>query len=271
MHHENETTLVIGGTGKTGRRVAERLTARGRAVRVVSRSSPVPFDWNDERTWAGALSGVRSMYVTYFPDLALPDAAEHLRRLSKRAVGGGVEKIVVLAGRGEPGCQTALRAVRESGAAVTALECAFFSQNFSEGVLSPLNDEIAFPAGAVVEPFIDCDDIADVAVAALTDDAHAGQSYELTGPELLTFAEATGLVAEASRRNVRYVQVSYEAFGEMLATVMPRDQGTFFTELLRFLFDGHNAHVTDGVERVLGRKPRDFRAFARDAAPNWQT
>ena len=68
-------TLVLGATGKTGRRVAERLTARGLPVRLGSRSGELPFDWDDRATWAPALHGVGAAYVTYYPDLAIPGAA----------------------------------------------------------------------------------------------------------------------------------------------------------------------------------------------------
>src|SRR5262245_35421782 len=157
MKNTAHTTLILGGSGKTGRRLAERLTAAGHAVRMASRSTAIPFDWNDENTWARALEGIRSAYVTYYPDLALPGAAEHIRRFSARAVAAGVEKIVLLAGRGEPQVHPAERAVRECGAAYTILECAFFCQNFSEGWMSPVEGEVPFPAGMVAEPFIDCE------------------------------------------------------------------------------------------------------------------
>src|SRR5262249_14643500 len=154
------TTLIVGGSGKTGRRVAERLRARGLPFRLASRSSASAFDWNEESTWASALDGMSAAYITYAPDLAVPGAADHVRRFAQRAVGAGVEKLVLLAGRGEPQVRPAEEAVRQSGADFTILEAAFFAQNFSEGLLAPADGEIAFPAGDVAEPFIDADDIA---------------------------------------------------------------------------------------------------------------
>src|SRR5437762_10655025 len=106
-----QTTLILGGAGKTGRRVAQRLTARGLPVRMASRSSEVPFDWNDERTWRGALVGVDAAYITYYPDISVPGAAEQVRRLSRLAVERGVRKLVLLAGRGEPMVAPAEQAV----------------------------------------------------------------------------------------------------------------------------------------------------------------
>jgi len=266
MDTSNQTTLILGGSGKTGRRVAERLAARGLPVRIGSRSGQPPFDWDDERTWAPALAGIGSIYITYYPDLALPGAADHVGRLARRAVESGVRKLVLLSGRGEPQVHPAEQAVRESGALYTILECAFFCQNFSEGAMAPDGDEIVFPGGDVAEPFLDVDDIADAAVAALTDDAHAGVTYELTGPRLLTFAQAAAEIAAASGRPMRYVPVTFEQYAEALAPHMPADHVSFLIDLFRWLTDGHNASVTDGVERVLGRKPRDFHDYAREAA-----
>jgi len=261
--NENELTVVVGGRGKTGRHVLEMLREKGMRARPVSPSAEVPFDWNDEATWGPALEGATQLYLTYFPDLAVPSAASHVRALSAFAVKRGVRKIVLLAGRGEPQVHPAEDAVRESGVASwTILECAFFMQNFTEGLLAPKGDTIAFAAGDVREPFLDCEDIAACAVEALTTEAHAGQTYELTGPELLTFGEATALLAEAQGRPLRYLPLTFEQLGEALAQDFPPPVVDFFLALFRFLLDGHNAHLGDGVERMLGRPPRRFAEFA---------
>lgn len=254
--------LIVGGTGKTGRRVAERLAARGSQVRLASRPS---FDWNDEATWPAMLEGVHAAYLTYAPDLAIPGAADAVARFARNAVSAGVEKLVLLGGRGEPQVLPAEAAVKETGAKYTILRCAFFMQNFSEGVLVPADGVVAFPAGTMVEPFIDCDDIADVATAALLSDAHAGKTYELTGPRLLDFAGVAREIAAASGRTHRYVPVSSEEYAKVLAPHMSPDEVAFFSELFGYLLDGHNAHVTNGVEEALGRPARDFRDYARKA------
>jgi uncharacterized protein YbjT (DUF2867 family) len=191
-----------------------------------------------------------------------------LRSLAEGAVKYGVRRIVLLSGRGEEQAEKSERGVRECGAAFTVLRAAWFCQNFSEGhLLEPvLSGEVAFPAGNVAEPFVDVEDIADVAVAALTGDAHAGKTYELTGPRLLTFAEAVGEIAGASGRVVNYVPITTEEYGAALAPYLPAGDVAFLSELFRHVLDGHNAHTTDGVERALGRKPRDFRDYARAAA-----
>jgi uncharacterized protein YbjT (DUF2867 family) len=266
---ETKTTLVLGGTGKTGRRVAKRLVARGVDVRVGSRSGEPPFDWEDEGTWAPALGDVGSVYVSYYPDLAVPGAAEAVGSFAGLAVERGVGRLVLLSGRGEEEARRAERAVREAGAGWTILRCSFFSQNFSESFFREmvLGGEVALPAGDVPEPFVDADDIAEVAVAALTEDGHEGRLYELTGPRLLTFGEAVGEISRATGREIRYVPVSAEEFASAL-----RQEGAppEVTELLIYLFtevlDGRNAYLTDGVRRALGREPRDFRDFVREAA-----
>jgi uncharacterized protein YbjT (DUF2867 family) len=266
---KQQTTLVLGGTGKTGRRVAQRLKARGVPTRVGSRSGEPPFDWGDEVTWAPALRDVESVYVSYYPDLAVPGAPATVRSFAELAVENGVRRLVLLSGRGEEEAQRAERVVQEAGAEWTVVRCAWFSQNFSENyLLEPiLGGEVVLPAGDVPEPFVDADDIADVAVAALREGGHAGELYELTGPRLLTFEDAIGEISRAAGRKIRYVPVSVEEYASMLS-----DQGVpaEFIWLLTYLFsevlDGRNAYLTDGVRRALGREPKDFRAYAREAA-----
>jgi uncharacterized protein YbjT (DUF2867 family) len=270
---EKKVRLVLGGSGKTGRRVAQRLTARGLPTRVGSRSAEPPFDWDDRTTWAPALRGVESVYVSYYPDLAVSGAVAAVRLFANLAVEAGVRRLVLLSGRGEEEAQRAERAVQkvgaEAGAEWTIVRCSWFSQNFSENyLLEPiLSGEVVLPAGNVPEPFVDADDIADVAVAALTEDGHAGQLYELTGPRLLTFAEAVGEIASAAGRKIRFVPVSVEDYISMLEE---QDVPAEFVSLLTYLFsevlDGRNAHLTDGIQRALGREPKDFADYARDVA-----
>jgi uncharacterized protein YbjT (DUF2867 family) len=263
------TTLVLGGTGKTGRRVVHRLKARGLPVRVGSRSGEPPFDWEDWATWAPALRDVESVYVSYYPDLAVPGAVAAVRLFADLAVEAGVRRLVLLSGRGEEEAQRAELAVQEAGAEWTVVRCSWFSQNFSENyLLEPiLSGKVTLPAGDVPEPFVDADDIADVAVAALTEDGHAGEIYELTGPRLLTLEEAVGEIARATGREVRYVPVSVEEYSSMLAEhEVPAEFVSLLTYLFSEVLDGRNAYLTDGVQRALGREPKDFANYVRDAA-----
>ena len=267
MTHE-KPILVLGGTGKTGRRVVERLTARGIPTRVGARSGEPPFDWDDRDTWAPVLHGVGAVYVSHYLD-ALPGSAEIIGSFAELAVANGIPRLVHLSGRGEAEAELAEEAVRDTGAEVTTLRSTWFSQNFSESYFLDglLAGELALPVVNTPEPFVDADDIADVAVAALTEDGHVGEVYELTGPRLLTFADAVGEIAQATGREIRYVPVSIEDFAAALDEQSVPDE---WIKLLVYLFqevlDGRNAHLADGVQRALGREPRDFADYARDAA-----
>ena len=269
MTGQNRGILVLGGTGKTGRRVVQRLSARGLPVRVGSRSGSPPFDWEKVETWAPALAGVESVYLTYYPDLALPGAVEATRAFADLAVESGVPRLVLLSGRGEPEAERAEQAVAETGAALTVLRSSWFMQNFSEDYMLEhvLAGEIRLPAGDVATPFLDADDIADIAVAALTDDRHVGQLYELTGPRSLTFAEAAAEIGAAAGREVRYTAVSLEEHAvEAAAHGVPHEVIELLTYLFAEVVDGRNAPTTDGVRRALGREARYFGDYARAVA-----
>ncbi|MET8697993.1 NmrA family transcriptional regulator [Kitasatospora sp. NPDC004723] len=259
------TVLVTGGTGKTGRRVAERLTALGHTARIGSRTAPVPFDWDDDTTWDAALDGVGAAYLAYYPDLAFPGAVETVGAFARHAAKAGVDHLVLLSGRGEEAAQAAEAAVAAAGTGWTVVRCSWFAQNFSESFFleAVLAGELALPTGTAVEPFVDADDIADVAVAALTEDGHDGEIYELTGPRLLSFADAAAELSAATGREIRFTAITVEECRAMLAALgLPGD----FADLFTMILDGRNASLADGVRRALGREPRDFADFARDAA-----
>jgi uncharacterized protein YbjT (DUF2867 family) len=269
MTNKTKPTLVISSTGKTGSRVAERLEARGLPVRPGSRSANPPFDWEDPDTWAAALDGAGAAYVSYYPDIAIPGAVEAVTAFAETALENDVRRLVLLSGRGEEEAQRAERAVRESGADWTIVRCSWFNQNFSEGFFAEgvAAGEVALPATSVPEPFVDVEDIADVAAKALSEDGHVGQVYELTGSRMLTFEEAVGEIAAATGREIRYLPVSIE---EYAAAAREHGVPEEVIEFLRYLFgevlDGRNASLTDGVQRALGRAPRDFSEYAREAA-----
>jgi uncharacterized protein YbjT (DUF2867 family) len=207
--------------------------------------------------------------VTYQPDLAFPGAPDAISSFVKLAVSIGVRRLVLLSGRGEEGARLSEQAVQDSGAEWTILRSSWFCQNFSEDfLLEPVRSGVvALHAGSMAEPFLDAEDIADVAVAALTEDNHGGAVYELTGPRLLTFAEAAAEIAAAAGRAVRYQPVSAGEFVSMLAGQgVPVGHATGLAGLIGKVLDGRNAHLTDGVQRVLGRPPRDFADYASTAA-----
>ncbi|MGW7055857.1 NmrA family transcriptional regulator [Streptomyces sp. NPDC054887] len=266
---QRETVLVTSGTGKTGRRVVERLTALGLTVRTGSRTGDVRFDWEDESTWGPALRGADRAYVAYYPDLAAPGAAQALRAFGRVARETGVRRLVLLSGRGEPQAVAAEEALRASGPALTVVRAAFFAQNFSEGPMAEgvAAGELAFPAGGTAEPWVHADDLADVIVTVLTGDGHDGAVHELTGPRLLTFDEVAAELSKATGREVRYVPMSGPRYAAYLQGYgMSAPEAAWVSDLFTTLMDGHNASVTDGVRRVLGRAPKDFTDFAHEAA-----
>ncbi|WEX09118.1 NAD(P)H-binding protein [Chelativorans sp. AA-79] len=273
----HDPVLVIGGKGKVGRRVADRLTSRAFNVRIGSRSANPRFDWNDADTWGAAIDGVQAAYISYYPDLALPGADEAIRAFTSLAVQKGLKRLVLLSGRGEDEAQEAEQVLVASGADWTVVRPSWFAQNFSESFFLDgiLAGEVAFPRDGVLEPFIDAEDIADVVVAALTDDRHIGQLYELTGPRLLTFREAIAEIAAAAGRDIRFIPLSVEDYAVELDKQenIPAEFVGLLKRLTREVLDGRNEHVTDGVQKALGRAPRDFSDYVRAAVETgvWRT
>ena len=271
----DQPILVIGATGKTGSRVANKLEAKGIAVRRGSRKSETPFDWEDTSTWAPVLNGISKVYLTYFPDLAFPGAIEKLEAFSKVAADTGLDHIVLLSGRGEHFATMGEEVVRNSGLPFTIVRAAWFAQNFSEGYLRDpiLGGVLPMPGGDIKEPIIDIDDIADVVVAALTEDGHIGQRYEVTGPRLMTFAEMAEVLSTTLGRHIQHIPITFADFHANVAAAGGDFVAEVFTQIARETLDGRNAHTADGVERALGRKPRDFAEFAQTAmaADAWST
>ena len=247
----------------------DRLAARGHLVRVGSRSNTPAFDWDDRSTWAPALRDVGAAYINYYPDLAIPGAAEQVGAFVALALEHGVRRLVLLSGRGEEEAQRTEEILQSSGADWTIVRASWFAQNFSESFMadSVRAGELVLPASNIGEPFVDADDIADVASAALTEDGHVGKLYEVTGPRLLTFSEAVHEIARATGRGIRYVQISRENFSTALGEQgLPANLVWLLGYLFDTVLDGRNASLSDGVQRALGREPRDFADYARDAA-----
>jgi uncharacterized protein YbjT (DUF2867 family) len=268
--------LVLGSTGKTGRRVAQRLKAHKLPLRLGARSGTPPFDWADRATWAAALQGVTSVYLSYYPDLAAPRAPQDIQAFTDLAIHSGVQRLVLLSGRGEPEARVCEDIVRRSGLEWTLLRASWFAQNFSEGVfVEPIIvGYVALPVGNVGEPFVDVEDIADIALAALTQDQHVGQLYELTGPRLWTFEQAIAEIARASGRTIRFTQIALNEYTTVLEQAqLPPEAISLVQYLFCELFDGRNASVQDGVPRALGRPARDFSDYVRTAAASgvWNT
>ncbi|MFF2190530.1 SDR family oxidoreductase [Streptomyces sp. NPDC058155] len=268
--------LVTGATGKSGRRVVSQLRAKGLPVRAAARNSEHVFDWTDSRTWDSALEGVRSLYIVQL------DGTKLVRPFVERAVGLGVRRIVLASGRGidNPdyakdsggvldGILDSEAAVRESGLEWTISRPGWFAQNFSEGFFADAvrAGELRLPAGDGGASFVDAEDIAAVVVAALTQDGHAGQIYELSGPRAVTLTEAVATISTAVGREIRYVPVSVtEYVADLVQQGLPPADAEAFADVIAPLREGTDAYVSDGVQRALGRAPRSFVEFTKSTA-----
>ena len=267
---KTENILVIGGTGKTGKRVVHLLEELGRNVRIGSRSASPAFDWHQPEGWAKALEGMDKVYITYQPDLAVPGALEAIEQLVKESKRAKVKKLVILSGKGEREAQLCEQVIIHSGLDYTIVRASWFNQNFSENfLLEPvLEGVVALPQAEAQIPWVDADDIAAVAAKTLTEDEHNGKIYQLTGSRTLTFNEAVAEIAKASKREIQFVPVSIQEYGDgMRAVGVPED----FAWLIEYLFtevlgNPELAEVTNDIEKVLGRKPIDFSEYASKTA-----
>jgi uncharacterized protein YbjT (DUF2867 family) len=269
--------LVLGATGKTGRRIVDRLAAGGHPVRAASRSSAarfdnaVRFDWNDETTWDAALTGATRIY------LALPLTPVPVHRFIERAVEAGAQRLVALSGRGADTWQTGFgqdmveleQAVQASGVKWTILRASNFAQNFTEDAFAELvvAGEVALPVGGVPEPFVDVEDVADVAVALLTEESWSGRIVEVTGPESITWGDAVARIAQASGRDVRFVDLPPQEYAALLASQgLPPEDAAVLDAMFAESRRGLLSEPTDGVRDVLGRAPRPFVDYVTRAA-----
>lgn len=267
----SKPVLVLGVTGKTGSRVAQVLKAKGVPVREGSRMGTPAFDWDDDKGWSDVLQNVRAVYISFYPDLAVPSAPAAIRTFCQLAVKSGVEHLVLLSGRGEDEAQHCEDIVKNAGVAWTILRSSWFCQNFSEGFIHDLilAGNVTLPVGGVREPFVDVDDIADVAVEALTESGHDNQLYELTGPRSMTFLEATNEIAGAAGRPINFTQIPLHDFSAALAEQhVPADVIGLLEYLFTTVLDGRNEQLTNGVQQALGRPPRDFKTYVEEAASN---
>jgi uncharacterized protein YbjT (DUF2867 family) len=261
--------LVLGGTGKTGRRVAERLTKLGKNIRIGSRSETPSFDWENSDTWAGVLDGMDTVYITFQPDLAVPGAKKAIEKFTSLAVKGGIQKMVLLSGKGEKEAELCEQVLMNAGADWTIVRASWFNQNFSESfLLDPiLAGHVALPRADALIPFVDADDIADVVVESLLDDKHAGQIYELTGPRQLTFKQVTEEVSKITGRDIMFDSITIDEYTKMLREYqVPEDIIWLIGYLFREVLVDRNSIVTNDIEKVLGREAKDFTEYVSETA-----
>ncbi|OEK07221.1 NmrA family NAD(P)-binding protein [Roseivirga misakiensis] len=257
--------LVIGGTGKTGRRVVENLSKQGHHVSIGGRKSSPAFDWEDPSTYAEALKGMDRAYIVYYPDLAVPGAKEAISKLTETALKQGLEKVVLLSGKGETEAEACEQIVANSGLNYTLVRASWFNQNFSEGAFLDfvLADQVALPMPDAEIPFVDADDIADVVTKVLIDDSYNGQTITVTGPRKMTFKEVVATMADGIGRDIQYIPISIEAFADgMKAAGLPDSYVWLFSYLFKeVLGNPENQDVSHDIEKVLGRKATDFKAY----------
>ncbi len=262
--------LVIGGTGKTGSRVAARLNKLDQNVRIGSRSNDPSFDWDDPSTYSEALKGMDRAYITYYPDLAVPGATEAINILTETALKAGLEKVVLLSGKGEKEAEACEEIVANSGLNYTLVRASWFNQNFSESFfLDPiLAGHVALPMAEAEIPFVDADDIAEAVVKVLLDDSYNNKTFTITGPRNLTFREAIQEISNQSKRNIKFQEITLDDYTKSIKEAgVPGDYiwliGYLFKEVLG---NAENQTVSNDIEKVLGRKALDFSEFAKRTA-----
>jgi uncharacterized protein YbjT (DUF2867 family) len=277
MTEVSNTTLVLGGTGKTGARVASRLTGLGLPVRTAARhGGDVRFDWDDPGTHRNAVEGADRVYL--IAPVMRTRFASQVSRFLDLAEAMGVRHVTYLSAYGIEFAPTevALRTVEldlmaRSTLTHSIVRPAWFMQNFSETFLMPVDDVIVVPTGTGGEAFVDADDIAAVATVTLADpEAHAGAQYAPTGPDILTVSEAADIIGSVTGRSVRHVDIDRRSWVEgVIASGVPAEYGEMLQMLTDTVASGRGSRPNDDIEKVTGAPPTSFTDFARRTAAAW--
>ena len=268
--------LILSGKGKTGRRVAAQLDARRVPYRLASRSSEQRFDWYDESTWSATIAGADTAYLA--PPVG-PTGLAQAGRFIQQAAAEGLRRVVLLSGRGVgslgrdfavyDGQLDLEHAVKASGADWTIVQPAWFAQGFSEDFLRyhVLAGEIRLSAGTGAEAWIDTNDVGDVMTAALLDESYTGQVLALSGPRPLTMTEVADALSTATGRPITYVDLDPEKHvAELIEQGLTPEDAEAVRDLFAVIRNHRSEYVSDGVQQVLGRPPRDFADWARETA-----
>ncbi|MEU9169470.1 NAD(P)H-binding protein [Streptomyces sp. NPDC048420] len=274
------TPLVTGATGTTGSRVTAQLTAAGHRVRAASRggtpvpgAEPVRFDWYDPATHADALTGVDRVYLV--PPVGDPDPAAVMLPFLRRARAAGVGRAVLLSSsavpEGGPAVGVVHQALPDLFDAWAVLRPSWFMQNFTGTHLHALGirdtGTIRTAAGKGRIGFVDAEDIAAVAVHALTDVRAPDSDLVLTGPQALSHDDIATIVTEVTGRPVVHRHLTHEQLCDRLAPLMGREFAELLAGMDRAIAEGAEDRTTDVVRRVTGRPPHDFRTVvARELA-----
>lgn len=267
---ETKKILILGGNGKTGRRVAQLLNnVNNVEVRIGSRNETPSFDWEKPETWAEVIKDIDTVYITFQPDLAIPAAPGIIKQFTTLASENGIKKMVLLSGRGEKEAQICEEIIKSAAREWTIVRASWFNQNFSESIfLEPiLAGFVALPKADILEPFTDADDIAAVVAEVLLNDKHNGKTYELTGPGLLNFEQAITEIAKITRREIIFQALSLEDYINMLREYqVPEDVIWLVNYLFSEVLDGRNSSITNDIEKVLGRKATNFTEYVQKTA-----
>ena len=278
MTDSRQTTLVLGGTGRTGSLVAQKLIERGLNARTASRhGAHVVFDWDDPITHARALDGVDRIYlvtpvmrikyagpVSDFLDLATESGVRHVTYLSTYGSDQAPPEVDIRA--------VELDLASRGAFTHSILRPAWVMQNFSDEHLPVIDGAITVPTRGGTEAFVDAADIAAVAVETLVDpDAHAGAQYAPTGPQSLTVSEVADVIASVIGRPITYNDIDPEAWigGAIAAGFVPADYAVMLRWLTGTIISGNGSRPNDDIQKVTGRPPVTFQDFARRNAAAW--
>jgi uncharacterized protein YbjT (DUF2867 family) len=272
----NNTILVLGANGKTGKRIVERLQKMNLSIRLGSRNATPAFDWEDTSTWDAALKNVQKVYISFQPDIAVPGSQETIRQFVQKTIEHGIVKLVLISGRGEKEAELCETIVMNAGIDWTIVRASFFMQNFSESFFMEgiLAGHVVMPVINAFEPFVDADDIADVVTAALTSNNHANKLYEVTGPRLMTFEQAVSEIAITLKRPIKFETVSMEEYVSILRSYeVPENYIWLIHYLFTNVLDGRNESLTNGIEEALRRRPTDFSHYVKHTVESavWNT
>jgi uncharacterized protein YbjT (DUF2867 family) len=261
------TFLIIGGTGKVGSRVTQYLTTAGHVARVASRTGgDVRFDWRDADSYRPAVEGADGIFIVG-PGSAT-DWSPSLTRLLEVAAAAGVRRVVLLSARGveflpDGAVARAERAVQDGSIPWTILRPSHFAQNFTEAMFVPVDGAVIAPVGDGAEPFVDVDDIAQVASTVFGSDDWRNEIIDISGPSALGFVDAVAVLAEHTGRPTRFEDESAEDhIARLRSANTPEGYIEWRMAMLGGIRSGADAYVSDGVERVLGRPATSFPEWA---------
>lgn len=264
------TFLILGGTGKVGRRVSRVLERDGHTARAVGRSTPLRFDWTAPETWKSAVQGTDGVFVVG-PGSAT-DWSPLLTALLETASAAGTRHAVLLSARAveflpDGNVARAEAALRAGPLPWTILRPAHFTQNFTEAMFTPVDGRITAPVGDGAEPFIDAEDIAEAAAHVLATGTAAGETLALSGPAALTFGQATRTLSGITGQSIEFHdQAASDHAAALREAGTPEEYIRWRLAMLGAIRRGDDAYLSDGIQRLLGRPATDFTTWARREA-----